>query len=93
MVCCFSQNRIGASKQIRNESKQNHTKSPKDIEDVHVLLWFRNVLCKLIEKEVCQELFNTNATFGIRNSGAEVIPDGWEVLEKYCHETVLLLDV
>lgn len=32
--------------------------------------------------------------FGLRNSGAELITDGWDaILEKYCREPVLLLDI
>lgn len=75
-------------------SKQNHIISPQDIESVHVLCGFRKELCKLTEKKVHQELLNTHATFGLRNSGAELITDGWDaILEKYCREPVLLLGI
>lgn len=53
-------------------------------------------LHKLIKKKkkVQQELLNTHATFGLRNCGAELIPDGWDaLLEKYCREPALFLDI
>lgn len=82
---------IEASKQIRNGVKTK----PRNLHRILETFVFyvgseMNCVSSQGEKKenICQELFEN------RNSGAELISDGWDAtLEEYCHEPVLLLDV
>lgn len=64
--------------QLGVSSKQNHLKCAQDIENVHVLHMAQMESRKLVENNMQQELVNTHGTFGLRNSRAELIPEGWD---------------